>query len=379
MGMVGGGEGAFIGAIHRIAAQMDGQIELVCGAFSSQPQRSKRSGEQLYLAPERCYESYQAMFMAESELDESLRMDFVAIVTPNYLHFPIAKMAIEHGFHLICDKPATLSLSEAQSLKTLLDQSSSLYALTHTYTGYPMVKEARARISNGELGTIQKIVVEYSQGWLSKPQDTNNKQAEWRLDPKRAGVSCCMGDIGVHASNLAEYISGSHIKEVCSLLESTVADRQLDDDGTVALRFDNKAHGLLIASQISVGEENNLRIRVYGSDASLDWSQQEPNTLWLKYQDKSSRMLRTGVGDLAPQTMENCRTPSGHPEGYLEAFANIYRHFSEQIRQHEGLVSTSPLTYIESQGIEDAIRGMAFIETVVSASQSEKKWHPLHT
>jgi predicted dehydrogenase len=378
MGMVGGGKGAFIGAIHRIAAQMDGQIELVCGAFSSAPERSRLMGESLYLGPERCYDNYQDMFAAESRLPKSERMDMVSIVTPNHLHFPIAKMASEYGFHIICDKPATLNLLEAKSLKTILNNSSSLYALTHTYTGYPMVKEARARIANGELGTLRKIVVEYSQGWLAESQDTSNKQAAWRLDPSIAGVSCCMGDIGVHAANLAEYISGATISEVCSLLESTVAERELDDDGTVALRFSNGAHGVLLASQISVGEENNLRIRVYGTEASLDWSQQEPNTLLLKHQDKSTRMLRTGVGDLAPQTTENCRTPAGHPEGYLEAFANIYRHFAEQVRQHDGLDSNSTLTFIESQGIDEAIRGMAFIETVVAASNSERKWHPLN-
>jgi len=289
------------------------------------------------------------------------------------LHYPVALEAIEHGFHVISDKPATLNLEEALSLKAKLNKSNCLYALTHTYTGYPMVKEARARVTSGQLGKVRKVVVEYSQGWLSSSDDESSKQASWRLDPHRSGVSCCMGDIGVHAANLAETILGSRIEQVCSILETTVAGRVLDDDGTVALRFDSGAKGVLIASQISLGEENNLRIRIYGEHASLDWSQQEPNSLKMSYADKASEMLRAGVGELSSDTTNHLRTPAGHPEGYLEAFANIYSDFAEQIQQHNS-ADTLPISV---PSIDDAVHGMAFIETVVSASKSDQKWHDL--
>ena len=373
--MVGGGEGAFIGAIHRIAARMDNQIELVCGAFSSDENRSKLFGKELFLSEQRCYGTYSEMFQMESQLPEDQRMDFVAIVTPNHLHYPVAKEALHFGFHVISDKPATLTLAQALNLKQQLSGSSSMYALTHTYTGYPMVKEARARVNNGELGKIRKIVVEYAQGWLANKSDEESKQASWRLDPHRSGISCCMGDIGVHAANLAEYINGAPITEVCSFLESTVNNRVLDDDGTVMLRFANEANGVLMASQISVGEENTLRIRVYGEHASLDWSQLEPNSLKMSYQDKPSVLLRAGVGNLSADTLNHLRTPAGHPEGYLEAFANIYTDFAQKIRHHTDSNALPPSH--RAPGIEDAVRGMAFIETVVAASSSETKWHSI--
>ncbi len=377
MGMVGGGEGAFIGAIHRLAARMDDQIELVCGAFSSDPKKSRQSADDLFLNPIRCYDNYKKMFVAEARLPASQRMDFVSIVTPNHLHYPVAIEAIKHGFHVISDKPATLNLEEALQLKSTLNNSDCLYALTHTYTGYPMVKEARARVASGQLGAVRKVVVEYSQGWLSSSDDESSKQASWRLDPHRSGISCCMGDIGVHAANLAETILGSRIKQVCSILESTIEGRVLDDDGTVALRFDNGAKGVLIASQISLGEENNLRIRIYGELASLDWSQQEPNSLKLSYANKASEILRAGVGELSTDTTNHLRTPAGHPEGYLEAFANIYSDFATLVREHKS--SQNPKISVPS--IDDAVHGMAFIETVVSASKSDIKWHevPQHS
>ncbi len=377
MGMVGGGEGAFIGAIHRLAARMDDQIELVCGAFSSDPKKSRQSADDLFLNPIRCYDNYKKMFVAEARLPASQRMDFVSIVTPNHLHYPVAIEAIKHGFHVISDKPATLNLDEALQLKSTLNNSDCLYALTHTYTGYPMVKEARARVASGQLGAVRKVVVEYSQGWLSSSDDESSKQASWRLDPHRSGISCCMGDIGVHAANLAETILGSRIKQVCSILESTIEGRVLDDDGTVALRFDNGAKGVLIASQISLGEENNLRIRIYGELASLDWSQQEPNSLKLSYANKASEILRAGVGELSTDTTNHLRTPAGHPEGYLEAFANIYSDFATLVREHKS--SQNPKISVPS--IDDAVHGMAFIETVVSASKSDIKWHevPQHS
>jgi len=379
MGMVGGGEGAFIGAVHRMAANLDGQIELVCGAFSSDPERSKRSGEALYLPAERCYEDYHHMMAAEALLSASERMDFVAIVTPNHMHFPVAKAAIEHGFHVMCDKPATLDLQEVLELRDLLENSGTLFGLTHTYTGYPMVKEARSRVLAGELGSIRKVLVEYPQGWLSQPQDgAENKQAAWRLDPSKAGISSCMGDIGVHAFNLAEYISGLEVTALCADLHSFVAGRALDDDGSVLLRFGEQARGALTASQVCVGEENDLRIRIYGDRASLDWHQQQPNTLLLKYSDKPMQVLRAGSDSLSALAAANCRTPAGHPEGYLEAFANLYRNFASQVQAKLAGKPAAELA-LDLPGIKQGVRGMAFIEQVVAASHSDEKWHELQS
>jgi predicted dehydrogenase len=390
MGMVGGGNGAFIGAIRRIAAQLDNQIELVCGAFSSDPEVAVASGKSLYLEEARCYRSYQEMFAQEAQLGDDKRMDMVAIVTPNHLHFPVAKMALEYGFHVMSDKPATVDLAQTLALKNIIEQSGLLYGLTHTYTGYPMVKEAKARIEQGQLGKIKKVVVEYPQGWLAHKSDEDSKQAAWRLDPKKSGISCCMGDIGVHAANLAEYVTGLAITEICADLSSSVIGRVLDDDGTVLLRFNSGAHGTLLASQISVGEENSLKLRVYGETASIEWSQLEPNSIWMKYSNKPAQLIRTGVGEMNAITQANIRTPAGHPEGYLEAFANLYTQFSYQIRNRlfpstgdnstidntKGeLVSINEAAMNDVPGIESAIRGMAFIENVVAASQSKLKWH----
>ncbi len=372
--MVGGGKGAFIGAIHRIAAQMDGEIELIAGAFSSDPIKALESGKALYLDEERCYASYQAMFTAEAQKPLGERMDMVAIVTPNKLHFPVAKLALEHGFHVISDKPATLNLAEALALKTIIDKSGALYALTHTYTGYPMIKEAKQRITKGAIGKIKKIVVEYPQGWLATKDDEQSKQAIWRLDPKQSGISCCIGDIGVHAANLAEYVSGAKITELCADLSTNVEGRVLDDDGTVLLKFDSGARGVLMASQILVGEENNLSIRVYGEHASIQWNHHTANDLTIRYPDRATEIVRTGVGEMDEITLANIRTPAGHAEGYLEAFANIYLQFSKQVRAR---IFGGELTKaaLDVPGIEEAIRGMAFIENAVAASQSERKWH----
>lgn len=280
MGMVGGGSGAFIGAIHRMAAQLDGQVELVCGAFSSDPKRSEESGRALFIPADRAYQDYREMLTKEAELPIGERMDFVAIVTPNHLHFEVADMALEMGFHVLCDKPATRTLEEVLALRETLAKTNCLYGVTHTYVGYPLVRQAKHLVDTGALGRVKKVVVEYSQGWLSSQESEAGKQASWRLDPKYAGASCCMGDIGVHAAHLAEFITGQPIVELCAELDPVVEGRVLDDDGAVFLRFANAAKGVLMASQISVGEENNLRIRVYGDQASLDWSQQQPNDLW---------------------------------------------------------------------------------------------------
>jgi len=316
------------------------------------------------------------MFIREAQLPESERMEFVVIVTPNYLHFPVAKLAIEHGFHVLSDKPATLNLKEAQELSAILNQHNVLYGLTHTYNGYPLIKQAKHLIETGELGNITKIVVQYSQGWLATQADENTKQASWRLDAKQSGVSCCMGDIGVHAANLAEYVSGLTINALCADLSATVAGRTLDDDGTVLLKMSNGAKGVLLASQISVGDENNLVLRIYGDKKSIEWSQLEPNTLWLKSNTASTLQIRTGVGTMCIAAQQAIRTPAGHPEGYLEAFANIYQNFIKQIQAHKNH-QASDNSLFDVPGIHEAIRGMAFIETTVKASQSNEKWHVL--
>lgn len=374
--MVGGGQNAFIGAVHRHAAFIDGDIELVCGAFSSEAARSKASGAALFLPENRCYANYEDMFSKEALLPKEQRMEFVVIVTPNHLHFPIAKAAIEHGFHVLSDKPATLNLIEALALESLIKKHNCLYGLTHTYTGYPLIKQAKHLITQGNLGNITKIVVEYSQGWLASKNDEHSKQASWRLDPEKSGISCCMADIGVHAANLAEYTSGIKITELCADLTSTVSGRALDDDGTVILKFSNGAKGVLLASQISLGDENNLKLRIYGDKKSIEWSQLEPNTLWLKSNTEPTQQIRAGVGEMCHAAQQAMRTPAGHPEGYLEAFANIYQNFVGQIRAHQQGEKCDNALF-DVPGIEEAIRGMAFIENVVVASQSEQKWHPL--
>jgi predicted dehydrogenase len=375
MGMVGGGEGAFIGAVHRMAAAIDGEIELVCGAFSSDPERSARSGAALYLPPERVYASFKDMMAAEAALPDSERMQFVAIVTPNRMHFPVAEEALKAGFHVMSDKPATFSLEESLRLRDIVNETGLLYGLTHTYCGYPLVKEARERVAAGELGTIRKVVVEYPQGWLAdRQEDEDNKQAAWRLDPEQAGVSSCMGDIGVHAANLAEYVTGLKITQICSDLTAFVDGRELDDDGAVLLRFEGGARGVLHSSQVSVGEENAISIRAYGEKGGLEWHQQEPNTLLLKWNDRPMQVLRTGGGYLCDLAAANTRTPMGHPEGYLEAFANLYMAFAGQVRAREAGEDFDARS-ADCPGIEEAVRGMAFIELAVAASASDTKWH----
>lgn len=371
MGMVGGGEGAFIGNVHRMAANLDGQIELVCGAFSSDPAKSQRSGETLYLDPSRSYASYQQMFEREQALPESKRMQFVCVVTPNHLHFDVAKAALEYGFHVLCDKPATFTLQEAKKLQKVIKQTGKIYGLTHTYNGYPLVKQAKHLVASNKIGNVVKVVAQYSQGWLAAREDATGKQAAWRLNPKQAGISCCMGDIGVHAANLVEYITQQQITDLCADLTATVTGRQLDDDGTVIFKLSGGAKGVLTSSQISVGEENGLAISIYGEEASLTWRQEEPNTLWLKYNDQSTQMIRTGVGEMCDEALAAIRTPAGHPEGYLEAFANLYTRFADQVRAYPAVLTDKETV----PGIDEAIRGMAFIENAVSASASDIKWH----
>lgn len=373
-GMVGGGRGAFIGAVHRIAANIDGQIELVCGAFSSDPEKSKQSGGDFFLPADRCYGTFEEMIQKEKALPADRRMDFISIVTPNHMHFPPAKMALENGFHVLSDKPATFDLDEAQQLASLIERTGLLYGLTHNYTGYPMVKEARELVHSGKLGKIRKVVAEYPQGWLAtRIEESGQKQAAWRTDPKRSGAAGCIGDIGTHAENLAEYITGLKIKELAADLTAFVEGRQLDDDGNILLRFENGAKGVLHASQISVGEENNLSIRVYGEKGGLEWHQREPNTLLLKWPDQPMQVYRTANGYLGKAASAAARTPPSHPEGYLEAFANIYKNFALHIRARVDGTEPDALV-LDYPKIQDGIRGMAFIDAVVKSSQANSAW-----
>ncbi|HEV7404669.1 MAG TPA: Gfo/Idh/MocA family oxidoreductase [Chthoniobacteraceae bacterium] len=378
-GMVGGGRGAFIGGVHRIAANIDGQVELVCGAFSSDPEKSKASGADFFLPTGRCYGSYTEMIEREKALPLGERMDFISIVTPNHVHFPPAKLALENDFHVLSDKPATFDLAESKELGRLVKSTGLLYGLTHNYTGYPLIKEARALVAAGKLGKIRKVVAEYPQGWLAtRLEESGQKQAAWRTDPTKSGAAGCVGDIGTHAENLAEYVTGLKIKELAADLTSFVPGRALDDDANLLLRFEGGAKGVLHCSQISVGEENNLNLRVYGELGGLEWHQKEPNTLLLKWLDKPMEVYRTANGYLGQAAQLNSRTPPAHPEGYLEAFANIYRNFASHIRarlENREVAADDPI--LDYPKIEDGIRGMAFIEAVVASSQNNAAWTKL--
>jgi predicted dehydrogenase len=374
MGMIGGSLEAFIGAVHRKAASIDGEIELVCGAFSSDPKKSKATGKALYLDPKRVYGSYREMIETEKSLPEDVRMDFVAIVTPNHVHFDPAKMALENGFHVIIDKPIAFNVAEAKAIKKIVDKTGLVLALTHTYTGYPMVKEARNMVATGKIGKIRKVYVEYPQGWLSTfVEGSGNKQASWRTDPSKSGAGGAIGDIGTHAANLAEYIIGSNINEINAMLNTVVKGRLLDDDSSMLVKFENGATGVLLATQVAAGDENNLNIRVYGEKGGLEWRQEEPNTLVVKWLDKPKEILRAGWGYLSDAAKKNTRTPSGHPEGYLEAFANLYMAFGRGVRDHKAGKKIDPVKY-DFPDAEDGVRGMAFVETVIKSAASNKKW-----
>ena len=374
MGMIGGSLDAFIGAVHRKAANLDGQIELVCGAFSSSPEKSKATGASLFLDPSRVYGSYEEMIKKEKALPADKRMDFVSIVTPNHVHFGPSKMALENGFHVIIDKPMSFNLKEAKTLEKLVEKTGLVFGLTHTYTGYPLVKEAREMVKKGRLGKIRKVFVEYPQGWLSTfLESTGSKQAAWRTDPSKSGAGGAIGDIGTHAANLAEYITGSPITEICAQLNIVVKGRKLDDDSAMLLKFENGASGVLMATQVAAGEENNLNIRVYGEKGGLFWRQEEPNTLEVKWLDKPKEILRPGWGYLGDIAKQNIRVPSGHPEGYLEAFANLYKNFAQAVADHRPGKKTDYAKY-DFPDVADGVRGMAFVETVVRSSNSNQKW-----
>ncbi len=377
MGMVGGGPGAFIGDVHRKAARMDGGIELVAGAFDINPRKSKQMGRELLLDSKRVYNTYQEMIEKELELPDGERIDFAAVTTPNNWHFPIAKDLLEAGFHVMCEKPMTLNVKEAKELKEIVKSSRKVFGLMHNYTGYPMVKLARDMVSGGDLGKIRKIVVQYPQGWLATAvEKTGNQQASWRTDPKQSGGAGCMGDIGTHAENLSEYITGLKITQMCADLHTFVKGRKLDDDGNVLLRFNNGARGVLHASQVSIGEENNLAIWVYGEKKSLEWHQEHPNYLYVKEPDGPMQVWKRGndyVAAKSPAAGRATRLPFGHPEAFFEAFANNYCNFADTVRAKITRSKPDPLAK-DFPDVNDGLRGMLFIETVLASTKSKQKW-----
>lgn len=378
--MVGGGPDAFIGEVHRKAARIDGKIEIVAGVFSSSAQKSRQTGQELCLNPDRIYTDYHQMIKCESALSSDEKIDFVSIVTPNNLHFPISRDFLNSGFNVVCDKPLCMTLSEAKELKKIIEQSGKLFCLTHNYTGSPMVKLGRDIIKKGYLGNIRKVVVEYSQGWLSDAiEKSGQKQSLWRTDPQKAGSAGCLGDIGIHASNLAEYITGLKIVSVCADVTTFVPNRQLDDDCSCLIRLDKGAKGILFASQVSIGQENGLSICVYGDKKSLEWKQEEPDSLKLKSNTEPLEVWRRGnsyVSNVSQAAVRATRFPSGHPEGYLEAFANIYNNFSDTLI---AIIAGNAPTDLELDfpGIDDGISEMAFIEAVLLNSKSNNKWTDL--
>lgn len=373
VGMIGGGAGAFIGSIHRIALSMDGQYELVAGAFSADPLKSTETGKQLFLDPQRVYSTYQSMLEREAALPEEVRMDVVVIVTPNHLHFDPAMLALSKGFHVILEKPITFSLAEAKLLDAKKIETGKQLLLCHTYTGYPMVKQAKQLVREGKLGVIRKVYVEYPQGWLSTfLEATKHKQADWRTDPTKSGIAGAMGDIGTHAFNLAEYVSGLQVVRVCAAVNTVVEGRKLDDDGAALLEFSNGASGVLMATQVATGAENNISIRIYGENGGLSWCQEDNNSLTLQWPDRPAEIWRAGSSYLGSYAMHNTRTPAGHPEGYLEAFANLYRNFSLCLRS-ENRGEVPKKEWLDYPGTLEGIRGMAFIESVIQSSRI-KQW-----
>ncbi|MBQ6471688.1 MAG: Gfo/Idh/MocA family oxidoreductase [Victivallales bacterium] len=363
MGMVGGGPGAFIGEVHRIAARLDGQIELVSGVFGRDPEKSRAFAEGLYLDPSRGYADYQAMIEAEKALPEEQRIDFVTVCTPNFAHFAIAKAFLEAGFHVLCEKPLAMSSAEALELEALVKKTGRQFCLMHNYTGFPMVRQARQLIAEGVLGAIRKVNVEYSLGWLAAPNA--GKQAAWRVDPKQAGISGCMADIGTHAQNLIEFVTGMPILEVSAELATFVPGRKLDDDGSVLLRFDGGARGVIFASEVATGEENNFILKIYGDKAALEWQEQEPENLIIRSNDAPIQVLRRGWPGTGEAAARNSRLPAGHPEGFIEAFANIYKMFAESIRTGQ------PGDY---PSVSDGVAEMRFLEAIVANSNGTEKW-----
>jgi len=378
MGMIGGGEGSFIGPVHRMAARLDGMIQLVSGAFSSDPAVSEATGRSEGLDPERSYADWHAMLSREKALPDDIRPHFIAIVTPNHLHYGPARMALEAGFSVLCDKPLCMSVAEAIDLYETVQRTGGLFCLTHNYTGYPMVKRAREIVLSGEIGDVRKVAVEYFQGWLSSPvENEGNRQAEWRADPSRAGIAGAMADIGTHAFNLAEYVSGLEVVSLSADLHSVVPGRVLDDDGNLFLRFENGASGTLLASQIALGEENSLSLRIYGSKGSVTWHQMEPNSMTVRWPDRPMQTYRTATSftEMGIAAARHTRIPAGHPEGFIEAFANLYRNFARHIYAvHAG---TAHEIIFDYPGINEGVRGMKFLEAAVSSASEKSFWKNL--
>lgn len=374
MAMIGGGKDAFIGAVHRLAMNMDGQVELVAGALSINPEIAVESGKILFLDEDRIYTDYKVMLDREAAMPADKRIDFVSIVTPNFVHFPPAMMALEKGFNVVIEKPITFTLDEAKQLKAKLDETGLSLLLCHTYTGYPMVKQAKQLLKSGALGKIRKVYVEYPQGWLSTLlESAGNAQASWRTDPKKSGKAGCMGDIGTHAFNLAEYITGLEVTHLCSDINVVVEGRMLDDDGAAFLKFSNGATGVLMATQIAAGEENNIKIRVYGEKGGIEWKQEDANTLLVKWLSKPTEVYRTGGGYNSSFAAHNTRTPAGHPEGYLEAFANLYRNFILTVKAR--IDGEQPKEeWLDFPGVNEGVRGMAFVDNVIESGKSDVKW-----
>lgn len=374
MGMIGGGPVSFIGTVHRMAARLDGLVELTCGVFSRKKEVTLEMGGELGLSEDRLYGSYREMIEEESKLPKDKRMDFVTIVTPNFLHYDPAKLALEKGFHVFLEKPISMTSEEAKELGELAHKKNLKLALAHGYTGYPMVKQAKAIMARGDFGKIRKIYVEYPQGWLTNPiEQDGNIQAEWRVDPKRSGIAGSMGDIGTHAANLAEYISGLKIVKVCADINVVVENRPLDDDGAVLLKFDNGASGVLMVSQIAAGEENGVKIRIYGEKGGMEWRQEDNNSLYVKWLDKPMQVIRTGGPDNLPLALHNQRIPAGHPEGFIEAFANLYRNFALTLDAVNRQVTPEP-EWLDFPNEEDGIREMLFVEKVIESGRSSQKW-----
>ena len=374
MAMIGGGKDAFIGAVHRLAMNMDGQVELVAGALSVNPEIALDSGKSLFLEESRIYTDYKVMLETEAAMPADKKVDFVTIVTPNFVHFDPAMMALDKGFNVVIEKPITFTLEQAKQIKEKLDATGLTLLLCHTYTGYPMVKQAKQLLKAGTLGKIRKVYVEYPQGWLSTfLEGTGQAQASWRTDPKKSGKAGCMGDIGTHAFNMAEYVTGLQVTKICSHLNIVVEGRMLDDDGAAFLKFNNGATGVLMATQIAAGEENNVKIRVYCEKGGLEWKQEDANTLLVKWLDKPTEIYRTGGAYNTSFAAHNTRIPAGHPEGYLEAFGNLYRNFALTLRAKiDG--ETPKAEWLDFPGVEEGIRGMAFVDNVVASSGSEEKW-----
>jgi predicted dehydrogenase len=374
MAMIGGGKDAFIGAVHRLAMNMDGQVELVAGALSVNPETAVESGKMLFLEEDRIYTDYKVMLEKEAAMSADKRIDFVSIVTPNFVHFDPAMMALEKGFNVVVEKPITFTLEEAMQLKAKVEETGLSLLLCHTYTGYPMVKQAKQFIKSGALGKIRKIYVEYPQGWLSTLLEAaGNAQASWRTDPKKSGKAGAMGDIGTHAFNLAEYVTGLEVTHICSNTNIVVEGRMLDDDGAAFLKFNNGATGVLMATQIAAGEENNVKIRVYGEKGGIEWKQEDANTLLVKWLDKPTEIYRTGGGYNSPFAAHNTRVPAGHPEGYLEAFGNLYRNFVLTVRAK--INGEQPKEeWLDFPSVNEGVRGMAFVNNVIESGQSDVKW-----